>query len=80
MNKKHSLFQLREALEALTETIREVEADPEDDDVELGVGLTHVFHHLNTAWNARMETEARTTACSDSDFKRWRQFPKDIEL
>ena len=38
------------------------------------------YHHLNTAWNARHASADDVTACTAADFKRWRQFPTDINM
>jgi hypothetical protein len=40
----------------------------------------HLYHHPNTAWNAREESSERVTACSEEDFDRWRRFPQDLGL
>lgn len=80
MNKEHTLFQLREAQEAIAQTIADMEKDAEYEDVDLQVDIGHIYHHINTAWNARNESAAKTTKCDNDDFARWRQFPNDIDL
>jgi hypothetical protein len=42
--------------------------------------MQHLYHHLNTAWNARDASPERVAAASGADFFRWRQFPWEIEL
>ena len=45
------------------------------------IDITHVYPHLNTAWNACDATKAAADECSEPDFYRWRQFPtEDIYL
>ena len=80
MNREHTLFHLREAAEELVRTIRDMETDPEYDYAEFRVAMQHLYHHLNTAWNARDKTAERVAACSEADFFRWRRFPQDLDL
>jgi hypothetical protein len=42
--------------------------------------MEHLYHHVNTAWNARDSSAERADACSQEDFDCWRQFPQDIEF
>ena len=80
MNREHTLFHLREAAEELETTIRDMSADSEYEYGELFVAMPPLYHHLNTAWNARDESPERVAAASDADFFRWRQFPPEIQL
>ena len=79
MNKPWIAFHLQEALEELQRTLREL-ADDEFDEEELRVGLEHAYHHLNTAWNSRSESDERTAEGAEADFDRWRTFPTDLSL
>lgn len=78
MNREHTLFHLREALEELQRTIAALESTPDYGDGEFSVAVEHLYHHLNTAWNARTASVERTVTCSEDDFIRWRQFPSDL--
>jgi hypothetical protein len=80
MNRDFVLFNLREAQEEIEKTIRDLQTDPEYDEPEFLVAMMHVYHHVNTAWNARNSTREQTNVCSDDDFKRWRRCPTDTEL
>jgi hypothetical protein len=80
MTKKQVLWNLQEAAEELDRTIREVQSNPEYGEEELLISMSHLYHHLNTAWNIRHEDGARVDACSEADFARWRQFPTDIDM
>lgn len=80
MNREYTLFHLREALEELTRTVEEMELNPEFGAGEFSVAMEHLYHHLNTAWNARAATQAEATVCSEENYQRWRQFPKDISF
>jgi hypothetical protein len=80
MNKPWVLTHLREAVEELSRTIGELEDEPDASEVELEVALTHVYHHLNTAWNSRAATDDETAGATQDEFYRWRAFPTDIPL
>jgi hypothetical protein len=77
MNKDYVLYNLDEAQKALDEIIADMRSNRDYDYGEYIVDLTHVYHHLNTAWNARDESKATTDECSEQNFYRWRQFPTD---
>ncbi|MGC4095727.1 MAG: hypothetical protein QM706_01310 [Nitrospira sp.] len=78
MNRDHTLWQLHEAAEELQRTICEIEDKSEYGYGEFMVAMQHLYHHLNTAWNARDESPERIQACSEADFVQWRQFPQDM--
>jgi len=80
MNRDWVLFNLREAIEELTRTISEIEATPDYGYGEFSVAMQHLYHHLNTAWNARDATPDQVATCTETDFQMWRQFPVDIYL
>lgn len=76
MPKDYTLWHLNEAAEELTRLIKGVEA--EDGEFELGIGVAHLFHHLNTAWNARDASAQAIEECSEEDWYKWRRFPDDL--
>ena len=80
MNKELILFQLREAREATDKLISDIEAEPDYDYGNFVVDMSHVYHHVNTAWNGRDAPSARVAESSESDFQKWRQFPQDLEI
>ena len=79
MNKQWILFHLGEALEEIESTIKDIEGDPEYDTPEYSVAIEHLYHHVNTAWNSRNSSDIETED-TDVNFKKWRQFPKDIDM
>ena len=79
MNLDHTEWQLGEAEEELRRTIADLAGNPDYDLVEFEVAMAHIYHHLNTAWNARMDMDA-WEANSDEDFRRLRQFPRDLSM
>jgi hypothetical protein len=80
MNKDYVLYNLDEAHKALGEIIADMRSNRDYDYGEYVVDLSHVYHHLNTAWNARDATKAAADECSEADFYRWRQFPSEEEI
>jgi hypothetical protein len=80
MNRDYVLFNLREAKEELERTIHEMQDNPEYDYGEFVVAMSHLYHHLNTAWNAQNSTTSQAEGCSQEDFDRWRQFPDPVDL
>ncbi len=79
MNRQLVLSNLREAHEELTRLIQECETTRRSAESELGVGLMHLYHHLNTAWNARDVSRARARRCVSRDFRAWSRYPRDLE-
>jgi hypothetical protein len=56
VNTNFVLFNLREALEEIDQTVKDLEADPEYSKPKFSVVMMHLYHHVNTAWNARNST------------------------
>ena len=48
-------------------------------DVELRLGLGHVYAHLNRAWHQRDTTEQEQAAFTEEQFREWSRFPKDVD-
>ena len=80
MNRNIILFHLREATEQLNETIQKLERAEEYTVEEFQVEIGHLYHHLNTAWNGRNQTEEQYQKCTSQDFERFRKFPKEEEF
>lgn len=80
MNRDWVLLNLREAEHELRETISQIESTAGYDTGEFSVAVQHVYHHLNTAWNARNASQVAVQQCAEEDFYRWRQFPVDVYL
>jgi len=78
MNRKLVLFNLKEAKEELDRTIEAIEKDSRYGVAEYMVAMSHLYHHLNTAWNARRSSDRRAKNCSEKDFEDWREFPKEF--
>lgn len=80
MNKDHVLFHLREAQEELESMILELNTEPEYGFGEYVIGMSHLYHHLNSAWNGRDASVQEVEECSQSNFETWRQMPTSEEL
>jgi len=80
MNREILSFHLREAAEELNRTIAEVERNESYDLEEFRVAMGHIYHHLNTAWNGRDQTDEEFAQCTDESFHRFRKFPTESEL
>ncbi len=80
MNLHTILSHLKEAKEELDNTIEEIENNKDYDYVEFVVAMSHLYHHLNTAWDSRDATSQEADECSEENFKRWRTFPQAEEL
>ena len=80
MNRDAILFHLREAKGELDGTIAEIEQDPEYGFEEFQVAMSHLYHHINTAWNGRDASRERHRDCSQEDFDTWRKFPTPSEV
>lgn len=46
----------------------------------LCAGMSHLNHHLNTAWNSRNAHDEQRSDCADAVFNRRRKFPREAEL
>jgi hypothetical protein len=80
MNRQAVIFHLREAKEQLDELLSEMESEPSYDSAELQVAMSHLYHHLNTAWNGRDQTDEQFKKCAQRDFNAWRKFPRESDL
>ena len=80
MNRNVVLFHLREAAQQLNETIQSLASDGAYGAEEFQVEMGHLYHHVNTAWNGRHQTEEQFRKCTDADFAQFRKFPNQSEL
>jgi hypothetical protein len=80
MNRQVVLFHLREAAEELNRTIQELARNRKYSEEALEVAMGHAYHHLNTAWNGRNQTDMQFRDCTDRDFNQFRRFPKETEF
>ena len=79
-NKEVILFNLAEMQEELLCLITELGNDDPIDTSEFDGAFAHIYHHLNTAWNARFISDADWRKQSEVVFFKNRQFPKDIDM
>jgi hypothetical protein len=74
----YTLWNLKEAAEQLARIVASLESGDTEEFNPANVDL--LYHHLNTAWNARDATAKQVEECSEADFFAWRRFPEDLPL
>lgn len=79
MNRILVLHHLAEAHETLGRILEEARQRPDWGVEELFAEMPHLYHHINTAWNARDATNA-VEQSSDAEFRRWSAFPTDLPM
>lgn len=79
LNRQWISFHLEEAQEELVR-ILECLSNPDYDEVEYRVNMQHLFHHINTAWNARSVSDEQTAEGREEDFHKHRKFPSDLDI
>jgi hypothetical protein len=77
MNNEWVAFHLKEASDELLNLITAAENSSMSEE-EFQIGITHTYHHLNTAWNSRSISDNVAREHSDWDFVQWRQFPNEL--
>ena len=80
MNTEFVLLNLREAHEALAGIIRDIESQPDYGYGNYIIDMTHVYHHVNTAWNIQNVDQETAKNCNKKNFFKWRQFPKEDDI
>jgi len=82
LNRESISFQLREAQEAIA-TLLEDLADPEEQDYDeerFTIDMTHIYHHINSAFNTRFAREDYYETMTQEEFDQNERFPTDIIL
>ena len=80
LNKDYILFPLKEAKHELDRMVDEIEKIDDYGVGEYNVDIQHLYHHINSAWNARESSKEECEECSEQNFEKWRQFPSDIYM
>ena len=75
MNKNYVLYNLREAHEEMARIIDELERATDYDHEDFVIAMSHLYHHINTAWNAQNASDQEVKDCVEENFNRWRLFP-----
>jgi hypothetical protein len=78
LGRDYIMWNLRESIETLERIVRDMDADTDYGVAEFCAAMSHVYGHINTAWNARHTSEEAVEHCSEEDFRLWRQFPTDL--
>jgi hypothetical protein len=53
-------------------------ADGKLTEVELQLGLTHAYHHLNFAWHTRRVSTSEYARLTQEQFEQWGKYPVEI--
>jgi hypothetical protein len=80
MNHDAILVHLREAQNELDRMIAEIEENESYDIGEFRPAMSHIYHHLNTAWNGKDTPAKDYPAASRHKFHDWRKFPPNDDL
>lgn len=80
LNKDYIKWQLQEASEQISNLIEEMGKDSDWGIGDYAVDMRHLYHHVNSAWNARYASEQEAADCTATEFERWRQYPNDLEI
>lgn len=80
MNKDYLLEHLKEAKKELDRNIENLESIEDYGVTEYVTSMSHLYQHLNTAWNAQsVSIDAELEACEET-LRQWRNFPSEEEL
>jgi hypothetical protein len=79
MNWKVVLSNVQEAREELEKLESQITSTNKPAEMEFELSIRHAYHHLNTAWNARHTETKKYKNQTDTDFKRWGQFPAGFD-
>ena len=79
MNRDLVLHHLAEAHESLGRLLDDARQNPDWSVGDLFAEMPHLYHHINTAWNARDSTNA-IGQVSETEFRQWSAFPVDLVM
>ena len=80
MNREWVLFHLGQAADALRQAADEIRTTPDHGDIEFSGDMQHIYHHINTALNARHAEDSAVEPGTDAAFTAWSQFPSDLDM
>jgi hypothetical protein len=80
MNRDAVLVHLWEAKKELDRAILEIEKDPSYDTGDFLPAMSHLYHHLNTAWNGKDTPPKHYPEASRHKYHEWRKFPPNDDL
>lgn len=76
------IFEAQQALVGMMETLNEysgIVTQGSDQLYALEVDISHVYYHLNLAWNLRFVEEGALVKLSDDEYSQASLFPADIK-
>jgi|GEM_PF-1905280 len=80
LNKAIILYNLKDVMEQLERTIKDLEKNKKYELKEYWIEMSHIYHHLNVAWNARYAPLKKYKKISDKDFNKWAKYPTELPL
>jgi hypothetical protein len=48
-------------------------------EIDLQLGLSHTYHHLNFAWNIRRVSTSEYARLTQEQFEQWGKYPAEID-
>ena len=80
LNNDYIKYNLEEAKSEIETILKDLSSDSEYQEGDFWPSIQHLFHHINTAWNARDVSPEEAAKVSQRSFTKWRQFPSDLEM
>ena len=80
INKEWVLYNLTEAHEQLEEIIKDIKENKDYLEGDLWGPMSHLYQHINTAWNSRYESKKKIDKSTEKDHNKWASLPKQNEL
>ena len=78
MNRKFITYNFQEIQEEVELVLRQMKSG--DSHESYYKSVQHIYHHLNIAWNARVEGQDTVFDLDDPRMDSWKEFPTDIKL
>lgn len=80
LNKQVIRYNLEEAEEEIAVMLERLRRPDEYGEASFHASMQHLYHHLNTAWNARREPPEAVAQASPVQLEAWNRFPTDVKL
>jgi len=71
-------YNLEDTLSELQKLNKRISSGDMPDEVEFQIAMQHIYHHLNFAWNTRMESIQKRADMTEEQFHQWGKFPEDL--
>ena len=71
------MYELDDAREHIESLIKDMQQDESFDETDFDVQISHIYHHLNCAWNGR-DMDAKSTVKRHNEIKK--MMPRDLKF